>query len=181
MTPSHRSSALAAAFTIAVALLSCGCAARPQSFKLSFLPSTPVRYEPTFEQPPALTSYYASESPDLVQRALAAAPRQAEAESLMAKARMYFEAGKHLYQQGDIDGARREFDAAMDVLLGAPDNLPDRPRIETELDQIADTIYRYDLEGLGGATSQLPEVVYDKSPLDGILDMTFPTRSELAS
>ena len=54
------------------------------------------------------------------------------------------------------------------------DNLPDRPRLESALDQIADTVYRYDLEGLGGASSQLPEVVYDKSPLDGILDMTFP-------
>jgi len=180
MTSSHRASALAAAFTIAAALLSSSCAARPQAFKLSFLPNIPARIDPTFEEPPHLASnFYSSDSPDLVQRALAAAPRQAEAESLLAKARMYVEAGKRLYQQGDTEGARREFDSAVDVLLGAPDNLPDRPRIETELDQIADTIYRYDLEGLGGASSQLPEVVYDKSPLDGILDMTFPTDPNL--
>jgi membrane-bound lytic murein transglycosylase D len=180
MTPSHRSSALAAAFTIAAALLSSGCAARPQAFKLSFLPNIPIRIEPSFEEPPRLASnFYSNDSPDLVQRALAAAPRQAEVESLLAKARMYVEAGKRLYQQGDTDGARREFDSAVDVLLGAPDNLPDRPRIETELDQIADTIYRYDLEGLSGASSQIPEVVYDKSPLDGILDMTFPTDPNL--
>ena len=89
------------------------------------------------------------------------------------------EAGKRFYQQGDTDAARQQFDAALDVLLEAPENLPDRPRLETELDQIADTIYRYDLEGLGGAASQLPEVVYDKSPLDGILDMTFPTDPNL--
>jgi membrane-bound lytic murein transglycosylase D len=84
-----------------------------------------------------------------------------------------------LYQQGDTEGARREFDSAMDVLLSAPDNLADRPRLESELDQIADTIYRYDLEGLGSASGQLPEVVYDKSPLDGILDLTFPTDPNL--
>jgi membrane-bound lytic murein transglycosylase D len=180
MTLSHRSAALAAALTIAVALLNTGCASRPQSFKLSFLPSTPARIEPNFEEPPRLASnFYSSESPDLVQWALAAAPRQAEAESLVAKARMYMEAGKRYYQQGDTDGARREFDSAMDVLLSAPDNLPDRPRLEAELDQIADTIYRYDLEGLGGAPGQLPEVVYDKSPLDGILDLTFPTDPNL--
>ncbi len=152
----------------------------PQAFKLSFLPSTPVRIEPIFEEPPRLaTNFYSSDSPDLVQRALAAAPRQAEAESLLAKAREYLEAGKRFYQQGDTEGARREFDSAVDVLLSAPDNLPDRPRLESELDQIADTIYRYDLEGLGGASSQQPEVVYDKSPLDGILDMTFPTDPNL--
>jgi len=180
MTLSHRSSALAAALTIAVALLSSSCAARPQAFKLSFLPSTPARIEPNFEEPPHLASnFYSSDSPDLVQRALAAAPRQAEAESLIAKARLHMEAGKRFYQQGDSEAARREFDSAMDVLLAAPDNLPDRPRLESELDQIADTIYRYDLEGLGGASSQLPEVVYDKSPLDDIIDMTFPTDPNL--
>ncbi len=176
MTPSHRSSALAAALTMTAALLSTSCASRPQSFKLSFLPSTPARIEPSFEEPPHLAPnfYFLSDSPDVVQRALAAAPRQAEAESLLAKARMHMEAGKRFFQQGDATGARQEFDAAMDVLLSAPDNLPGRPRLESELDQIANTIYRYDLEGLGGASSQLPEVVYDKSPLDGILDMTFP-------
>jgi membrane-bound lytic murein transglycosylase D len=65
------------------------------------------------------------------------------------------------------------------VLLSAPDTLPDRPRLESELDQIADTIYHYDLEGLGAAASEQPEVVYDKSPLDSILDMTFPTDPNL--
>jgi membrane-bound lytic murein transglycosylase D len=180
MTPSDRSAALAAALTIAAALLSSGCAARPQAFKLSFLPSTPARIEPNFEEPPHLASnFYSSDSPDLVQRALATAPRQAEAESLIGKARMHMEAGKRFYGQGDLEAARKEFDSALDVLLAAPDNLPDRPRLESELDQIADTIYRYDLEGLGGASSQSPEVVYDKSPLDEIIDMTFPTDPNL--
>jgi membrane-bound lytic murein transglycosylase D len=180
MTLSHRSAALAAAFTIAVALLNSSCASRPQSFKLSFLPSTPARIEPSFEEPPRLTpNLYASESPDLVRRALASAPRPAEVDSLLAKARLYMDAGKRFYQQGDSESARREFDSAMDVLLSAPDNLPDRQRLESELDQIADTIYRYDLDGLGGAASQLPAVVYDKSPLDDILDMTFPTDPNL--
>ncbi len=180
MTPSHRSTAQVAAFTIVAALLSSSCATRPQSFKLSFLPSTPAKIEPSFEAPPSLTSnFYTNESPDLVQRALAAAPRQAEVESLLAKARLHLEAGKRAYQQRDTVSARQEFDAAMDVLLSAPDTLAGRARLESELDQIADTIYRYDLEGLGGAASQLPEVVYDKSPLDGILDMTFPTDPNL--
>jgi membrane-bound lytic murein transglycosylase D len=180
MTLSHRSAALAAALTIAVALLNSSCASRPQAFKLSFLPSTPDRVAPSFEEPPRLASnYYSSDAPDQVQRALAAAPRQAEVESLVAKARMHMDAGKRFYQQGDSESARREFDAAMDVLLLAPDNLPDRPRLESELDQMADTVYRYDLEGLGGGSRQLPEVVYDKSPLDGILDMTFPTDPNL--
>ena len=180
MTLSHRSSALAAVLTIAGASLFSSCAARPQSFKLSFLPASPARFEPSFEEPPPLEArLYTNDTPDQVQRALAAAPRQAEAESLVAKARMHLDSGKRFYQQGDVDNARQEFDAAVDVLMSAPDNLPDRSRLESTLDQIADTIYRYDLEGLGGGSSQLSEVVYDKSPLDGILDMTFPTDPNL--
>jgi membrane-bound lytic murein transglycosylase D len=182
MTLSHRASALIAGFTCSLALLTSGCATRqPLAFRLSFLPSTPVPIEPTFEAPPQFvaTNLYSSDTPDLVQRALALASRQAEVNSRVAKAHEHLEAGKRFYQLNDLDAARREFDAALDVLLSAPDTLPDRPRLEDELDQIADTIYHYDLEGLGAAASGQPEVVYDKSPLDGILDMTFPTDPNL--
>jgi membrane-bound lytic murein transglycosylase D len=180
MTIGHRFSVLAGALTISGALLSSGCTNRPQTFKLSFLPSAPAKVEPKFEEPPHLASnFYSSDSPDLVQRALSTARRQAEADGLLAKARLHMETGKRFYQEGDLDAARQEFDAALDVLLAAPDNLPDRPLIERELDHIADTIYRYDLDGLTGASSRTAEVVYDKSPLDGILDMTFPTDPNL--
>jgi peptidoglycan lytic transglycosylase D len=181
MTPSHRYSALVAVPTIAFALLLSSCATKLQSsFKLSFLPSTPAPIEPSFEEPPHLASnFYSNDSPDLIQRALAAVPRQVEVDSRVARAREHLEAGKRLYQQDDLTAARREFDAAMDILLSAPDNLPDRPRLERQLDQIADTIYHYDLEGLGASVSEQPEVVYDKSPLDSILNMTFPTDPNL--
>jgi membrane-bound lytic murein transglycosylase D len=181
MTSSHRVSAVLAGFTCTIALLSTGCIAKqPQAFKLSFLPSTPATIEPTFEAPPQpVTNLYASDSPDLVQRALAAAAHPPEVDTRVAKAREHLEAGKRFYQTANLDAARREFDAALDVLLSAPDNLPNRPRLETELDQITDTIYRYDLEGLGAAASEQPAVVYDKSPLDSILDMTFPTDPNL--
>ena len=70
-------------------------------------------------------------------------------DSRIYKAEGHFDAGRKLYQQADFAGARREFDAAMDILLSAPDNIPDRQRLERRLDQMAETIYRYDLEGLG--------------------------------
>jgi membrane-bound lytic murein transglycosylase D len=180
MTFSHRAPAAIAGFTCLALFLATGCATKQQSFKLSFLPSTPAPIEPTFEAPPQVArTLYSSDSPDLVQRALADAARPAEVDSRIAKARQHLEAGKRYYQLDDLDAARREFDAALDVLLSAPEMLPDRPRLESELDQIADTIYHYDLEGLGAAVSEQPEVVYDKSPLDSILDMTFPTDPNL--
>ena len=180
MILSHRYPVVTAGFGFLLALLTCSCATKQQTFKLSFLPSTPVPIEPSFEAPPKFaTNFYSGDSPDLVQRALASAPRRAEVDGLVAKSRLHLEAGKRLLQLNDIAGARREFDAALDVLLAAPDNLPDRPRVESALDQIADTIYHYDLEGLGAAAGDQQEVVYDKSPLDSILDMTFPTDPNL--
>lgn len=176
----QRSLVLRGILTVAGAWLSISCTARPQAFKLSFLPSAPAKIAPNFEAPPQLKqNLYASESPDLVQRVLATAPRQGEVDTYLDKAHTHLDAGKRFYQQGDVDAARREFDAATDVLLSAPENLPGRQRLERELDQITDKIYRYDVEGLGAAASQTPEVAYDKSPLDGILDLTFPTDPNL--
>lgn len=181
MVSDHRVSALIAGFSCLAAVFTAGCATKQQqAFRLSFLPSTPAPIEANFEAPPPVaTNLYSGDSPDLVQRALAAASRNADADDRVAKARQHMEAGKRYYDLGQLDAARREFDAALDVLLSAPDTLPDRAHLESELDQIADTIYHYDLEGLGGSASEQPEVVYDQSPLDGILDMTFPTDPNL--
>jgi membrane-bound lytic murein transglycosylase D len=152
---------------------------KAQAFKLSFLPSTPARVESSFEEPPHIPSnLYSNEVPNLVQQALAAPSRAVEVDSQIFKAEGHFEAGRKLYQQGDLSGARREFDAAMDTLLTAPENIPDRQKLERRLDQMAETIYRYDLEGMGSGSTQ-PEVVYDKTPLDDILQLTFPTDPNL--
>ncbi len=179
MTRSHRSSILSTVIIIVLAFPLASCiSSKPQAFKLSFLPSTPQPPAP-FEEPPQIASnLYSNETPDLVQRALATPPRPPEAEARIFKAEAHFEAGKKLYQQGDTAGARREFDNALEMLLTAPDNIPDRARLERKLDQMADTIYRYDLEGLGSGTPK-QAVVYDKTPLDEILEMTFPTDPNL--
>jgi membrane-bound lytic murein transglycosylase D len=181
MTSSHRSSALVAAIIAVILLLSSGCVStKTQAFKSSFLPSTPVVVAPSFEEPPHIaSSFYSGESPTLIQHALAAVPRTSEVDGSIVRAEDHFEAGKRFYQQGDAEGARREFDAAMDVLLSAPENLPDRQRLERKLDRMAEAIYHYDLEGLGAATAQQPDMVYDQSPLQSILDMTFPTDPNL--
>lgn len=176
MISNHRVSAFIAGFGCLAAVCMTGCATKQQqSFKLSFLPSAPAPIEANFEAPPPVaTNLYSGDSPDVVQRALATASRNADADNRIAKARQHVEAGKRYYDLDQLDAARGEFDAALDVLLSAPDTLPDRAHLESEIDQIADTIYHYDLEGLGASASEQSEVVYDQSPLDGILDSTFP-------
>jgi len=84
-----------------------------------------------------------------------------------------FADGKKFYSQGDVAAARNEFDAAVDVLLATPDNLPDRARIEGKLEQMVAEIHKYDVNRLGaGDLSRQPS--WDKAPLEDILDLTFP-------
>lgn len=57
--------------------------------------------------------------------------------------------------------------------MSAPENLPDRARVERRLDDLIEAIYRYDADqSAQGDTDD--KVVYDKPPMDGILDLTFP-------
>jgi hypothetical protein len=139
MTDSHRSCILLSALLALLAFPLASCmSSKSQAFKMSFLPSTPARVESSFEEPPSIPSnLYSNEVPNLVQQALAAQPRAVEADSRIFKAEGHFEAGRKLYQQGDLTGARREFDAAIDTLLTAPENIPDRQKLERRLDQMA--------------------------------------------
>ncbi|MBV8552759.1 MAG: transglycosylase SLT domain-containing protein [Acidobacteriaceae bacterium] len=103
-----------------------------------------------------------------------------ETDDRLKQADSHFNAGRELYFQGDLEGARREFDAAVDVLLTAPDNLPDHRRIERRLDEICDLIYRFDVEELGAGQAAEEAVVFDKAPIDEISHMTFPVDQNLA-
>jgi peptidoglycan lytic transglycosylase D len=98
----------------------------------------------------------------------------AEADERIERADQHFNAGRQLYFQGNLAGARREFDAAVDALLNAPDNLPDRSRLERRLDELTDQIYRFDVEKLGAGLNQ-DAVVFDKAPIDEISNLTFAT------
>ena len=106
------------------------------------------------------------------------APTPDPLDAYARKSDEHFVAGKRLYEAGDPAGARREFDLAMDALLSAPADIQDRQRLERKLDQMADAILRFDVEGLG-AGKPVDEIVYDKPPLDGILEMTFPVDPNL--
>ena len=180
MTSSHRSTVLISVAIGSMALSLTGCmSSRPQTFKLAFLPSTPLPIDPIIVAPPPVDrNLFASESPNLVERALMETPRPPEIESRLVNAQEHFDIGKRLYQLGEMQAARQEFDRAIDLLLSAPENTPDRQRIEKKLDQLVDNIYRYDLDGLGAAAPD-QEVVYDTAPKDSILDMTFPTDPNL--
>ncbi len=108
------------------------------------------------------------------------APHSA-AEDLIQQADSHLNAGRQFYFKGNAEGAKREFDAAIDVLLSAPDTLPERNRVERRLDEMCDLIYRFDVEKLGaGKQDDDAAVVFDKAPIDEVSHMTFPVDESLA-
>lgn len=164
----HCSPALAA--TAAALLLS----TLPCPAQVSFRPSATVRL-PDFEIMPAdaarpvstarpasllIPASHDEQPKSLVQKALREADR-------------HFQYGKFCIQESKLDQARVEFDAALNVLIELPADLPDRAAAEQRFEELIRLIHRYDLDQLGASTAQ-EGPVYTQSPLEQILDLTFP-------
>jgi membrane-bound lytic murein transglycosylase D len=101
------------------------------------------------------------------------------ADALIQQADEHLNHGRQFYFQGNVNGAKREFDAAIDVMLSAPDNFPDRSRIERHLDEICDLVYRFDVEKLGAGAQEDAAAGFDEAPIDEVSHMTFPVDESL--
>ena len=106
--------------------------------------------------------------------------RTVQADECLRLSESHFNAGRQLYFEGDLAGARREFDQAVDALLKSPDSLPDHSRIERRLDEICNLIYRFDVEKLGAGQNANEKVAFDEAPIDAISRMTFGVDEKLA-
>ncbi|MGH9622154.1 MAG: hypothetical protein ACRD45_20920, partial [Bryobacteraceae bacterium] len=103
-----------------------------------------------------------------------------QTDDILARADKDFHTGRQLYFDGDLTAARREFNAAVETLLKAPDSLPDRDRIERRLDDLCDLIYRFDIENLGSGAGEQTAETFQTAPIDELSHMTFPVDPSLA-
>jgi membrane-bound lytic murein transglycosylase D len=73
-----------------------------------------------------------------------------------------------------LETSRREFNRAIEVLMSAPEESPDRSRIDRKLDELVEAIYRYDADAqLSEQKADAPEP-FERAPKDEILELTFP-------
>ena len=92
---------------------------------------------------------------------------------LIQDAEQKFRAGKKFYQERDYTNARSSFDSVIDAMLKAAVDPTDRALYQCKLEDIVDSISRYDLSGMGAAeVSTVGQ--FDKAPLEDIVTMTFP-------
>jgi membrane-bound lytic murein transglycosylase D len=163
-------------------LTSIGCGYNQQSkFQMYFLPPAPHGAAPLIElaQPPALEpNLYLQDLPFLSAASLAP-PRTSRGDSLVQQAVLAYQQGKRFYQANDPISARAQFNRAIDLMLEASDQNPfDRQDYEKKLDELVDTIHRFDLAGLG-ASIEVTDAPFERAPLESILPMTFPVDPRL--
>jgi membrane-bound lytic murein transglycosylase D len=105
--------------------------------------------------------------------------RRTQADATVQRAQRIFQNGKRYYQSKDLANARREFDRAIDLMLDASEqDVVDRQDFERKLDEMVDSIHRYDLGDLGAA-ALVDQTRFEKAPLEDILQMTFPVDPRL--
>src|SRR6516165_2411948 len=89
----------------------------------------------------AAASTDASAAPSTAPESDSGGAHTAQTDDVLSRAQARFESGRTHYFQADYAAARRDFDAAVDALLNAPDSLPDHRRIERRLEEVCDLIY----------------------------------------
>jgi membrane-bound lytic murein transglycosylase D len=160
----------------AFGLSSCATTEPAKQFRAFFVPPARPGLDaalPLVSEPPSLTvAWYAGEVPNS-SSSLPAVSRPSDADFLMKRADDRFAAGKRLFQERRTEEARKEFDRVIDVLATAPENLMDRARLERHIEELVESIYRYDVDD-SAAGQPDAEVSFEKSPLDDLLQMTFP-------
>ena len=103
---------------------------------------------------------------------------QSRVQKALRECEQHFQSGKSLLTNQKVDEARHEFDLAVEALMDLPENLPDRAVLERRAEEYIREIHKYDLESLGAGES--PEgLIFTQSPLDSILDLTFPVDPKL--
>jgi membrane-bound lytic murein transglycosylase D len=120
-----------------------------------------------------VTLAYANEAPLVTSSSLPSFSRPSDVDFLIKKADDRFASGKRAFQEGRTADSRADFDRVLEVLVTAPENLPDRARLERHIDELIERIYRYDVDQAASSEND-EEVRFEKSPIDEILQMTFP-------
>lgn len=174
MTLSHNYRKVWASSALILLSYSGEAAAQNSSFGKRFAPPAPkTPPAPSLIEEHTSTSSLQSVPRTSLLRPETALVRQMPADARVRRAEEQFEEGKRHYEAGRMEEARAVFDAAIEGLLSAPENLPDRDKLEKTLETMAAAIHRYDVNGLGSGESG-SEQGFDKAPLEDILELTFP-------
>ena len=89
-----------------------------------------------------------------------------------------FASGEQNFKAGHLDAARRDFDAAVDMMLLSGYDLEKDPQLRELFRHVVDTVYGYELQAFqaGDGFQETPAV---PAPIDEVAEMTFPVDPRL--
>src|SRR5580704_9204045 len=99
-------------------------------------------------------------------------------EYLIAQVEARFASGEQNYKAGHLEAARRDFDDAVDWLLGSGYDPNSDPKLGELFHRVVDTVYGYELQAFraGDGFQEAPAV---PAPIDEVAEMTFPVDPRL--
>src|SRR5215467_10172943 len=97
---------------------------------------------------------------------------------LIAKVQEKFASGEQDFKAGHLEAARRDFDAAVDMMLQSGYDLDGDPELHELFRKVVDTVYADELQAFqaGDGFQETPAV---PAPIDEVADMTFPVDPRL--
>ncbi len=149
---------------------------------MKFVPPVPAPppSDEAVEPPPSVPDniFLAANSPHILLEEPRVPPRPTSSDLLMVKAEDAFQTGRRFYNAGKKEAARQQFDRGVDLMFEAGTNPSNRASFERRFDEIVSAVHRMDMAGLdAGAPVEDPQ--FEKSPLEDILEMTFPVDPKL--
>jgi membrane-bound lytic murein transglycosylase D len=97
---------------------------------------------------------------------------------LIAKVEEKFASGEQNFKAGHLEAARRDFDAAVDLMLQSGYDVDRDPELHDLFRRVVDTVYTCELQAFhaGDGFQETPAV---PAPIDEVADMTFPVDPRL--
>src|SRR5215470_4950817 len=118
-----------------------------------------------------------STSPSPASASSQSSPQDAKAR-LIAKVEEKFASGEQNFKAGHLEAARRDFDAAVDLMLQSGYDVERDSELHELFRKVVDTVYTYELQAFhaGDGFQETPAV---PAPIDEVADMTFPVDPRL--
>jgi membrane-bound lytic murein transglycosylase D len=154
-----------------VLLLLCGCPAKQPNASAS---ASPHATAPTLVRVPATAS---TEKNSSATTPAANPENQAQQDqALIAASKRAYDSGIALYQSGQYQAAREDFDRAVDIFLSSGRDLKSDPALNDAFEQRVDTINALELDSLQQSNGFSQQ---DQTPVGVANDVTFPVDPNL--
>ena len=98
-------------------------------------------------------------------------PREDPVDTLITESDQHFKAGQAELEAGHVEGARAEFDRALNILIESPYGGRTEPRIREQFDRLVDRISTYEVKALAQGDG-FTEKKYEPASIDELLALS---------